>query len=291
MLFCSDVVAEHLRHKFSTVSSICSPSSLSPPVSQNSRRSTKRPAEGSAESRRRKNRRVSTISYSSPPCSPDSTFSSPPQDVSNIDFLFSSSEFCPFDSSPPQNFQWPITDNTQLTPPPFCHPSEVSVPDDHTKLPDSLSESFIYLQDFNSLSVSVTGSGRTFHASEDHGWSRLLTPPSSNLHYSETEQAEISILAQQISSLASSFDSYRHKSSTHRPGHAPELQSCDPNAFLLDEEMIDNVMQVPRATLEALPDLERCSEEQHEFSLYLNKQPGNTHKHTHTHVITCSTDQ
>ncbi|XP_053088294.1 neuronal PAS domain-containing protein 4-like isoform X1 [Pangasianodon hypophthalmus] len=273
----SEVVAEDLRHKLSTVSSVSSPS-LSPPGSQNSQRSTKRPAEGSAESRRRKNRRVSTAASSSLPYSPNSSFSSPAQEVGNIDLLFSSSAFCPFYTSPSQNFQWPNFDSTPLTPPPFCYPSEVSVPDDHAELPGSLSDSFLYLEDFNSFPSSATGNDRTFNAPEDYGWSSLQTPPPPPLHYSEMEQVEISVLAQQISSLASSFDSYCTKSSVHRSDLAPGLQFCDPEAFLLDEEVIDSVMQVPRATLEvqaleALLDLERCSEEQqHEFSLYSHTQ-------------------
>lgn len=290
MLCCSEVVAEDLRHKLSAVSSISSPASLSPPVSQNSRRSTKRPAEGSAESERRKNRRVSTAASSSLPYSPNSFFTSPAQEVGNIDFLFSSSAFCPFYLSPTQNFQWPSFDSTPLTPPPFCYSTEVLVPDDHAELPGNLSDSFLYLEDFNSFPASVTGSGRTFHAPEDYGWSGLLTPPNPALHYSEVEQAEISVLAQQISSLASSFDSYCTKSSAHRSDHAPGLQSCDPEAFLLDEEVIESVMQVPRAmlevqALESLLDIERCSaEQQQEFSLYSHTQQGSTHTHTHTYV-------
>lgn len=158
---------------------------------------------------------------------------------------------------------------------------------DHTELSGSLSESFLYLEDFNSLPSSVTGSGRTFHAPEDYGWSGLLTRPPPDLHYSELEQAEISILAQQISSIASSFDSYFRKSSTHGSNHAPGSQSCDPAAFLLDEEVIHSVMQDPRATvecqaLEALLDLERCSEEQHEFNLYSHTLQGNSLSLTHT---------
>ncbi|XP_060781035.1 neuronal PAS domain-containing protein 4-like isoform X2 [Neoarius graeffei] len=250
---------------------------ISPPVSKNSQHSTKRPAEGSTESRRRKNRRVSSAAFSSLYISPNSSFSSPAQEDGNIDYLFSSSAFCPFYPTPPQNFQCPSFDSTSLTLPPFCDPTEVSVPDDHAELPGSLSESFLYFEDFHSFPSSVTGSGRTFHAPEDYGWSGLLTLPPPALHYSEMEQAEISILAQQISSLASSFDTYCTKSSTHRADHISGSQSCAPEACLLDEEVIDSVMQVPRATLEvqaleALLDFERCSEEQHEFSLYSHTQ-------------------
>ncbi|XP_058241667.1 neuronal PAS domain-containing protein 4-like [Hemibagrus wyckioides] len=271
----SEVVAEELRHKLCTVSSVSAPPSLSLPVSQNSHCSTKRPPEVGAESKRRKNKRVSTAAESSLPYSPNSSFTSPAQETGNIDFLSSSSAFCPFYPSPPQNIQWPGFDSTFSTP--FCYHTEVSVSEDHAQLP-SLSDTFLYLDDFNSFPVLVTGSSRTFHAPEDYGWSGLLTSHPPALRYSEMEQVEISILAQQISSLASSFDSYCTKSSTHRSDHTPGSPSCDPEAFLLDEEVIDSVMQFPRAmlevqTLEALLDIEKCTEEQqHEFSLYSHTQ-------------------
>ncbi|KAK3554650.1 hypothetical protein QTP70_031788 [Hemibagrus guttatus] len=264
----SEVVAEELRHELGTVSSVSSP------PSQNSQCSTKRPAEVSAESERRKNRRVSTAASSSLPYSPNSSFTSPAQDTGNIDFLCSSSAFCPFYPSPPQNIQWPGFDFTFLTP--FCYSTEVGVSEDHAQL-SSLSDSFLYLDDFNSFPALMTGSSRTFHAPEDYGWSGLLTSHPPALRYSEMEQAEISILAQQISSLASSFDSYCTKSSTHRSDHTPGSPSCDPETFLLDEEVIDSVMQFPRAmlevqTLEVFLDSEKCSAEQHEFSLYSHTQ-------------------
>ncbi|KAM9477757.1 neuronal PAS domain-containing protein 4-like [Clarias gariepinus] len=272
----SDVQAEDLRHTLSAAPFVSSPPSISSPVSQNSRHSTKRPAEGSTESGRRKNRRVSTVASASPPYSPDASLSPPAQEVGNIDFLFSSSAFCPFYRCPPQNVQWPSLDVTPLTPPTICYPDEIRVPDVHAELSGSLSDSFLYLEHSNVFPPSVTGSDRTFHAPEDHGWS-VLTPPPPELQYSEMEQAEISVLAQQISSLASSFDSYCNKSSAHRHGSL----CCDPEAFLLDEELIDSVMQVPRATLEvqaleALLDLEHSSEEQkYEFSLYPHAQQDN----------------
>ncbi|GAA6084740.1 neuronal PAS domain-containing protein 4-like, partial [Tachysurus ichikawai] len=269
----SEVVAEDLRHKLGAVSSVSSPPSPSPPVPQNSLRSNKRPAEVSAESGRRKNRRVSTAAASSLPYSPNSSFSSKAQETGNIDFLFGASAVCPIYPSPSQNIQWPSFDATFSTLTPFCYHTELSVSEDHAGLP-SVSDSFLYLEDFNSFPALVTGSSRTFHAPEDYGWSGLLTPPPPALRYSEMEQAEISILAQQISSLASSFDSYCIKSSIHHSDHTTGSQSCDPEAFLLDEEVIDNVMQLPRVTLEvqsleALLDLEKCSEDQQqELSLY-----------------------
>lgn len=275
-------MAEDLRHKFSAASSISSPPSLSYALSCNSRRSTKRPAEENAESARRKSRRVSTVASSEEPLgrelaySPNSSFFSPAQEVGNMNFLFNS--FCPFYATPPQNLQ--SHNSTPLTPPPFCNPPDVSVPDDNAKFPASFSESFLYLENFNSRTLSATGSSRAFQAPDDYGWSAMLAPSPPDLHYSEMEQAEISILAQQISSMASSFDSYCSKSSTYLSDHSPGPQSCDFEDFLLDEEVIDNVMQVPRATvefqaLEVLLDLERCSEEHHEISLYSHTQQGN----------------
>lgn len=202
-----------------------------------------------------------------------------------MNFPFNSSACCPFYPSPHQNLQC----HTPLTPLPFSNPPEVSVPDANAELPASLSECFLYLENFNSLSSSATGSSSAFHAPDDYGWSAMLTPPPPDLHYSEMEQAEISILAQQISSMASSFDSYYSKSSAHQADHTPGPQSCDFEAFLLDEEVIDSVMQVPRATvefqtLEVLLDLERCSEEHHELSLYSHTQQGNIYMHLHSHA-------
>ncbi|XP_046728814.1 LOW QUALITY PROTEIN: neuronal PAS domain-containing protein 4-like [Silurus meridionalis] len=261
----SEVEAEDLRPKLSVVPSISS-SSPSPPVPQNSQRSTKRPAEDSIEHKRRKNRRVSTAASFSLPYSPGFSSSSPAQDAGN--FLLSSSLYPP----PLRPFSCPA-----LTPPPSSHPQCITI---------VRSVFQMTIQNFLApwLTVSctlrtlihflhVTGRGRTFHATEDYGWTGLLTPSPSSLHYTEMEQVEISVLAQQISSLASSFDSYCTKNSAHRSDHDPDFQSHDPEDVLLDEEVIDSVMQVHRATLEvealeALLEIESNSEEQHEFSIY-----------------------
>ncbi|TTU93294.1 Neuronal PAS domain-containing protein 4-like [Bagarius yarrelli] len=220
----SEVMAKDLRHK------LCPPS-ISPPISQNALRSTKRPPLSSTESERRKNGGVSTEESFFFPYSPNSSFSFSEQNIDYIDFMFSSA-FCP------HNFDWPSPDSTIMIPPSFfCH-TEVSVPDNHAELPGSLSDIFLYLEDFNSFSATGIGGGGPFNTSENYGWSSQLSPHPSDPCYSEIEQAEISVLAQQISSLANSFNLYCSKHSTYHSDHTP---CCDPNAFLLDKEMIDCV--------------------------------------------------
>lgn len=66
-----------------------------------------------------------------------------------------------------------------------------------------------------------------------------------SLRYTEREQAEISILAHQISSLASSFDMYRTKSHVPKPTCGPSWSSvATPTAEpLLDEDVIDSILK------------------------------------------------
>ncbi|XP_053292811.1 neuronal PAS domain-containing protein 4-like [Pleuronectes platessa] len=94
-----------------------------------------------------------------------------------------------------------------------------------------------------------------------HAHSSLLTPnqsptSSESNQYNEREQAEISILAQQISSLASSFDMYHTIKPLQRTAHSPLPSACDwpqhpphPSVLplkcdlVLDDGVIDSILK------------------------------------------------
>ncbi|XP_030628153.1 neuronal PAS domain-containing protein 4-like [Chanos chanos] len=130
---------------------------------------------------------------------------------------------------------------------------------------ENLSDCVLHPEDLSLLSLpEPQGSVNDFHTSQvpqnsmSSVPSGLLTPDSSPIfdrqfHYSDREQAEISILAHQISSLATSFDIYTQQdpvpqlpqplpqhtdlSWTHTPTHTPKSE------LLLDESIIDSILK------------------------------------------------
>lgn len=114
-------------------------------------------------------------------------------------------------------------------------------------------------QDEFSLLEQPQGGGLVqVHHVPQHVLPSLLTPsqsPTSTNHYNEWEQAEISILAQQISSLASSF-AMHHTLNPFQPAATNTLPSaCDwphhpPPKLVLDDGVFDSILKdldmVPR---------------------------------------------
>lgn len=133
----------------------------------------------------------------------------------------------------------------------------------------------LHQDDFSLLEPPQGGSPIQFHHVPHHALpmqSTLLTPnqsptPTESNQYNEREQAEISILAQQISSLASNFDMYHTlnplqnvsqpvstdalPSAYNWPGHAPLLSGLPlKRELVLDDGVFDSILKgldmVPR---------------------------------------------
>lgn len=210
---------------------------------------------------------------SSHPSSPTSDSSHPTTPESDhvpqlSDFSYQSSNSAPLSSSSTYHSPHPSSfspDSSLLSPSSLYYLSDHShsphVPDIHTELPFS-SFDCLFHQD---IMLSPTGSDTVHYGLPDV----LAVPVASIQSYSESEKEVISVLAKQISSLASSFSSYSTKTSDHHPGNAFVCQSHDPGAFLLDQQVIDSVLQVSQSTLEgqafdSMLDFEMCSSGEHQ---------------------------
>ncbi|KAI4876763.1 hypothetical protein NFI96_017997 [Prochilodus magdalenae] len=269
----SETEGEYLRQKL--YSGVSAPS-LTPTISQmpwgpGPCSSPKRPAEGDQSvGPRRKLRRVSERAascpvpsctrgdhgdgsadqsvFSTPPYSPASSLS---EDVSSS---FSSPVF--FQDPQPQPFLQSCfgMENHPLPPPSYFYPEGQAaadlVPDYPPDSSESSSDCVLHYENFSLLPDLMPEGGRTFQSPENSGPSspvELLIPEPllTTQSYTEHEQAEISVLAHQISSLANSFDVYRPKSHNSNFTPAP----CWPSAVaplaepLLDEDVIGSILK------------------------------------------------
>ncbi|XP_076830732.1 neuronal PAS domain-containing protein 4-like [Brachyhypopomus gauderio] len=205
--------------------------------------------------------------FSTPPYSPASSLSSAAHEDCSSDFLqeaygggLVSPTFCPqpLEQLPSHAFThnsfsldshpMPQTTYTYQD----CLTGSNLVPDYQPEASDGLSDCALHPDDFSLPPLSMSGGDGVFHVSDSSGSSpaELPTPdPSltvdSALNYSEKEQAEISILAHQISSLASSFDMYRAKSNMSHVNHSPCWPPTAPlnPEPILDERVIGSVLQ------------------------------------------------
>ncbi|XP_026866363.2 neuronal PAS domain-containing protein 4-like [Electrophorus electricus] len=208
--------------------------------------------------------------FSTPPYSPASSFSSAANDDCSSDFMqevyghsgrLVSPSFCPqpCDQLPSHAFtlssfsldSHPSTQTTYSYQ--DCLNEGNLVPNYQTETCDDSSNCVLHPDDFSLPPLPMSGGDGAYHVSDNSGSSspiEQLTPdPSttadSSLHYSEREQVEISILAHQISSLASSFDIYRAKSSVPWVNHAPcwlPMAPLNPEP-LLDEGVIGSILK------------------------------------------------
>uniref|UniRef100_A0A3B4EG79 PAS domain-containing protein n=1 Tax=Pygocentrus nattereri TaxID=42514 RepID=A0A3B4EG79_PYGNA len=246
----SEAEALYLRQKL--YSAVSAPP-LTPPISQMPWGST---------SRDHRDRSADRSLFSTPPYSPASSVSDDSldtlQDVMSPSFssslpsssssLSSSSSSLPFQHLQPL----PVLRNSfsvepcPLPPPTLSYPegpAEASlVPDYQPEGCESSPDCVLHYRNFtpedsgSSSLVELLTSGPSLTVHE----STL-----SNLSYTEREQAEISVLAHQISSLASSFDLYRAKSHNSNFTCAPCWPSAItlPTELLLDEDVIDSILR------------------------------------------------
>ncbi|XP_072533322.1 neuronal PAS domain-containing protein 4-like isoform X2 [Salminus brasiliensis] len=273
----SEAEAGYMRQKLYSRAS--SPLPLSPPISQmpwgpGPSTPPKRPAEGSDQSAgpRRKARRLSeraafcgtTTSTSgeggdlsadrafffTPPYSPTSSLSDDcssdvPQDVYSPAETATSPSFS--SSSSPSSFQFLQSsfraEPHPLTPPPYSYPEVQAaanlVPDYQPE--DCGGSAVLHFEDFGLLPELMAGRDGAFPESISPA-ELLPTDPSPitrSAALSAQEQAEISVLAHQISTLASSFDLYRTKSCAPC-WPSTGLQTPEP---LLDEDVIDSILK------------------------------------------------
>uniref|UniRef100_W5LQ89 Neuronal PAS domain-containing protein 4-like n=1 Tax=Astyanax mexicanus TaxID=7994 RepID=W5LQ89_ASTMX len=138
-----------------------------------------------------------------------------------------------------------------LTPPPYSYPdaqAAASLSPNYQPVEDcgGSTDSVLHFEDFGLLSELNSSEGEVFQTPEDSGSispAELLTidpsPISNSSTLSPQEQAEISVLAHQISTLASSFDLYRTKSSAPC-WPSTSTQTAEP---LLDEDVIDCILK------------------------------------------------
>ncbi|XP_017544419.1 neuronal PAS domain-containing protein 4-like [Pygocentrus nattereri] len=261
-------------------------------------------------SRDHRDRSADRSLFSTPPYSPASSVSDDSldtlQDVMSPSFssslpsssssLSSSSSSLPFQHLQPL----PVLRNSfsvepcPLPPPTLSYPegpAEASlVPDYQPEGCESSPDCVLHYRNFSLLPELMADEVGTFQAPEDSGSSSLVelltSGPSltvhestlSNLSYTEREQAEISVLAHQISSLASSFDLYRAKSHNSNFTCAPCWPSAItlPTELLLDEDVIDSILrdcdgapvkrdsgsgwrQIPRISPDEAPGLQNLS--------------------------------
>ncbi|XP_062851479.1 neuronal PAS domain-containing protein 4-like [Trichomycterus rosablanca] len=213
------------------------------------------------------------------PTSDSSHPTSPTLDPASLssDFAYQSSNSAPLSSGSTYHSPHPASfspDSTLMSPSSYYYLSDHShsphVPDIHAELPVSSSDCLFH-QD---ITMSPTGSDAVHYGLSDV----LTVPPAPIQGYSEREKEVISVLARQISSLANSFSSYCTKSSAHHPGHTLICQSHDTEAFLLDEQVINSVLQVSQSSsevqaLDSLLDFEMCSSEEHQTQPAFNLHP------------------
>ncbi|XP_036429430.1 neuronal PAS domain-containing protein 4-like [Colossoma macropomum] len=264
----SETEALYLRQKL--YSAVSAPP-LTPSISQmpwgpGPCRSPKRPAEGGDQSAgpRRKVRRLSKrlptygapastsgdhrdgsadrSFFSTPPHSPASSLSDDCSDVLQDVMSPSFSSSLPFQHLHPQPFlqsSFGVEPHPLPSPPLYPEgPAEASL------VPDCVLhyENFSLLPELMADEVGTSSLGELLTSGPSltvHG-STL-----SDLSYTEREQAEISVLAHQISSLASSFDMYRAKSHDSNLTRSPCWPSAitPPTEPLLDEDVIDSILR------------------------------------------------
>ncbi|XP_066535851.1 neuronal PAS domain-containing protein 4-like [Hoplias malabaricus] len=204
-------------------------------------------------------------SFSTPLYSPaSSTSSSSPASSSSSPFYSPSSSSSPSPTSSPSfpsslslqafpqsSFDGELHSNSPAS---FSYPE---CPAEDALVPEYCSEACessdcVFHFDDDMLPELVAGVGVALPATEDSGYSSVadqltsdqlvsvpgsVTPP---LCYTEQEQAEISVLAEQISSLARSFDAYRTNIQESDTQSAP----CRLNEeLLLDNDIIDSILR------------------------------------------------
>ncbi|KAL6488155.1 hypothetical protein MHYP_G00047810 [Metynnis hypsauchen] len=263
------------------------------------RRLSKRAASTSRDPR---DRSADRSFFSTPPYSPASSLSDDCSDTMQdiVSPSFSSSLPSSSSSLPFQHLQpLPVLQSSFSVEPRPLPPAALSYPEgpaEASLVPDyqpegceSSPDCVLHYSNFSLLPELMADEVGTFQAPQDSGSSfvELLTsgpsltvhdPTLSDLSYTEREQAEISVLAHQISSLANSFDLYRTKSHDSNLTHAPCWPSAvtPPTELLLDEDVIDSILrdcdgapvkrdsgsgwrQIPRISLDEGPGLQNLS--------------------------------